>query len=94
MPRHTPPMLELAEVPDDLPAECQEVIRNLWDYLDGRLSPDTTARLRAHIAACGPCFAYQQFQSRFLELLTSLRARAGVPEHVRESVLARLDEER
>lgn len=87
-------MLELAEVPDGLPEECQEVIRNLWDYLDGRLDPVTTTRLRAHIAICGPCFEYQQFQSHFLELLATMRSRAGATDRVRAKVLARLASER
>jgi anti-sigma factor RsiW len=37
---------------------CREVVEIVTDFLDGALAPEETARLEAHLAACGPCVAY------------------------------------
>jgi anti-sigma factor (TIGR02949 family) len=83
-------MLELAEVPDTLPPECQEVIRHIWDYLDGRLDAAFTERLRVHIAKCPPCLKYEEFQRSFLDLLGSLRARPSASRELEQQVLTAL----
>jgi anti-sigma factor (TIGR02949 family) len=83
-------MLELADVPATLPPECQEVIRHIWDYLDGRLDAAFEERLRAHIAHCAPCLAYEEFQRSFLDLLGSLREGPSASRELEEQVVAAL----
>jgi anti-sigma factor (TIGR02949 family) len=63
------------------------VHKHVWDYLDGHLAPQETASLQAHIAECGDCLSYGQFQQRFLEALASLRVREAAPWHVRARVI-------
>jgi anti-sigma factor (TIGR02949 family) len=80
-------MFELADIPDTLPPECQEVVKQLWDYLDGRLAPELSEKLRAHIVACANCFRYQEFQLRFFALLAEMRDRSVAAAGLREQVL-------
>jgi len=37
---------------------CRETIAQLSEYLDAELTPETLARLEAHLGACAPCRAY------------------------------------
>lgn len=73
-----------------VPTECMEVVLQLWDYLDDQLTPDATTSLRAHIAVCPACYAYQAFQRSFLEALAGLRRPQRAPWRVKARVLASL----
>lgn len=68
-------------------AECRQVVLHVWDYLDDRLTSQSTASLRAHIAECPDCLDYQLFQQGFLEALGTLRVERRVPWHVKARVL-------
>ncbi len=81
-----------AQIPP-LPPECLEVLKHVWDYLDDRLTVETTERLRAHIAECQGCFRYKTFQENFLDAVGALRLRAGASPALREKVLHTLREE-
>jgi mycothiol system anti-sigma-R factor len=83
-------MLELAEVPATLPPECQEVVRHIWDYLDGRLDAAFAERLRAHIAGCAPCLKYEEFQRSFLDLVGRLREEPAASRELEQQVVAAL----
>jgi anti-sigma factor (TIGR02949 family) len=45
---------------------CRDVIEQLWDYLDGELSPERVAGFRAHLEACNGCRAVSKFEAAFL----------------------------
>ncbi|MFI5229329.1 MAG: zf-HC2 domain-containing protein [Gemmatimonadales bacterium] len=83
-------------MPDTLsevvPTECMEVVLQLWDYLDDQLTAEATTSLRAHIAVCPECYAYQVFQRDFLDALASTRRDQRAPWRVKARVLASLAE--
>ena len=35
--------------------DCDSVMRQLWDYLDGELTEDRMEAIRAHLAMCSRC---------------------------------------
>ncbi|HKO14959.1 MAG TPA: zf-HC2 domain-containing protein [Gemmatimonadaceae bacterium] len=75
------------------PLSCQEVVRKLWDYLDGRLDRDESIRMRDHMAACLCCFRYRRFQQRLAECMGALRRQtpaAGGSDAVRGRILLAL----
>ncbi len=76
-----------------LPPECLEVLKHVWDYLDERLTEQTTERLRAHIADCHQCFQYKTFQENFLEAVGTLQRRPGASPDLRQKVLQSLRQE-
>lgn len=55
MPQGMPPMLD-----------CESVMRQLWDYLDGELTPDRMAAIRAHLELCQRCYPQYEFERSFL----------------------------
>jgi anti-sigma factor (TIGR02949 family) len=67
-----------------LSANCAEVLRHLWDYLDDQITPGGAERLRAHIAACAQCQEYEVYQECFLQAVSKLKVDLGAPESLRE----------
>lgn len=53
--------------------DCEQVMRQLWDSLDGELTPDRMGALRAHLELCTRC--YRQYE-RERSFLTAVAARA------------------
>ncbi|HEX4681689.1 MAG TPA: zf-HC2 domain-containing protein [Gemmatimonadaceae bacterium] len=89
MPENLPePILD--RVTDKIPDDCRDALRHVWDYLDGRLTPDAAEALRLHIRECSRCFEYQLFQQSYFAAMQRLRVRTGAPWHVRAKVLANL----
>ena len=70
---------------------CEDVVRSLWEYLDGELDDVLRDRIRQHLAECEHCHGQFTFESAFLHAVerlieepietTSLRER--VVEHLR-----------
>lgn len=73
-----------------LSANCVEVLRHLWDYLDAEMTPARAERLRAHIASCEECRGYEGYQACFLEALASVKAQGDAPLELREKLAAKL----
>lgn len=47
--------------------DCGAVIRELWDWLDGELSPERLDAIRRHLAACHGCERHVAFARAFLD---------------------------
>jgi mycothiol system anti-sigma-R factor len=58
---------------------CSEVIRRLWDYLDGELDENWSAAIQAHLAECARCYPQYRFEFAFLQALARKRERAPRP---------------
>jgi anti-sigma factor (TIGR02949 family) len=74
--------------------ECQEVLTNFWDYLDGNCSPELAERIDAHVSSCVPCFRFRRFQERFFASLAEVRERSPAPPRVHDRVRKALAAER
>lgn len=48
------------------PMLCVDVVRQLWDYLDGEGDPSTWESLKAHLATCTGCQSHMDFCRGFL----------------------------
>jgi anti-sigma factor (TIGR02949 family) len=60
-------------------SDCQDVIRQLWEYLDGELPAGETEDIRVHLSACAHCNPQYEFQLRFLEALVKAYAARELP---------------
>jgi anti-sigma factor (TIGR02949 family) len=69
---------------------CNEVIQQLWDYLDEELTPERMAAIAAHLSGCSRCFPQFEFEQAFLQAIRSVRDESPPPAQVRERVLATL----
>ncbi|HJU66480.1 MAG TPA: zf-HC2 domain-containing protein [Gemmatimonadaceae bacterium] len=70
--------------------DCDAVMRQLWDYLDGELTSERVAAIREHLALCARCYPQLEFERTFLDTLARVRREHSNPERVRERVLTAL----
>lgn len=47
--------------------ECHDVLRRLWEYLDGELDPATSREVADHLSMCARCYPEYQTQMKILE---------------------------
>ena len=70
--------------------DCDGVMRQLWDFLDGELSDDKMEAIRAHLAMCSRCQPQLEFEQSFLEAVSQARREhsnpSGLSDRVREAL--------
>jgi len=66
--------------------DCDAVMRQLWDYLDGELTPESEQAIRAHLAVCQRCHPQYDFDSAFLRALTGARRTHSGPNALKARV--------
>ena len=70
--------------------DCEQVVRQLWDYLDGELTDDRMTEMRAHLKACRGCFPHFDFERELLDAIAKSKLEQSAPEDLRRKVLAKL----
>jgi mycothiol system anti-sigma-R factor len=60
-------------------SDCQDVLQQLWEYLDGELPAAEAEEIREHLAECAHCNPQYEFQLRFLDALVKAYAAREVP---------------
>lgn len=70
--------------------DCNAVMRQLWDYLDGELTLETEQAVRAHLAVCKRCYPQYRFESAFLRALAASRREHPGPASLKARVLGLL----
>lgn len=70
--------------------DCLDVVRQLWDYLDGELTDESMAEIRAHLSECRDCHPHYDFERAFLDAIAATRSEHPAPSQVRRKVLAKL----
>ncbi len=48
---------------------CDHVIAKLWEYIDGELTEELAAKVRAHLEICNRCFPQYDFQRTYKEFI-------------------------
>jgi len=71
---------------------CQEVLDQLWEYLDGELDPETSRQIELHLEACACCFPQYDFRRAFREVVRR-SGEGSVPPSLRKKVFQVLLEE-
>ena len=72
------------------PVDCKAALQQLWDFLDGELTPDRIEAIRHHIEICSRCFPHYDFEKAFLEALASTKPECRAPERLRAKLEAAL----
>ena len=73
--------------------DCESVIRQLWDYLDGELTPERMAASRAHLEMCERCYPQYKFERSFLDAVGASTREHSNPDRLRETLMAALQAE-
>lgn len=68
---------------------CQDVITQLWDYLDGELPVERAAQIADHLAECARCYPQYRFEYAFLAAVARQRAHGPGPSAVLVEKVAR-----
>jgi anti-sigma factor (TIGR02949 family) len=82
-------------MPDDSPRQpeaidCASAMRQLFDYLDGELTPARELAVRQHLALCARCYPHFAFEQEFLRALGKARGAGAAPLPLRERVMSAL----
>ena len=73
--------------------DCDAVMRQLWDYLDGELTPERAEAIRQHIAMCARCQPQTEFERAFLAALRRSQREHSHLEGLRSQLLTSLREQ-
>ncbi len=66
--------------------DCASLESQLWDYLDGELSPERIAQIDAHLAMCTRCTGHVEFERA---VRAAIRQARSVDQHT-ERLAARV----
>ncbi len=75
---------------DEPMLNCEEVMKQLWDYLDEELTPDRMKQIEAHVHMCERCSPQVAFERSFLRALAEARTRINDERSLRERVIQQL----
>lgn len=66
--------------------DCESVMRQLWDYLDQQLTPDTMQAIHMHLDHCQRCRPQAEFRRAFERAVAGAREEAGDTDALRERI--------
>jgi anti-sigma factor (TIGR02949 family) len=70
---------------------CQDILHNLNDYIDGELDRQLCADIEAHIDSCPDCRVVVNTLKKTIQLYQISGQETELPEDVRQRLYARLD---
>lgn len=70
---------------------CEEVIEQLFDYLDRELDNEVSERIDRHLKRCRDCFTRAEFEKRLREKVNEA-AEVEAPDSLRRRIRRVLDE--
>ena len=78
--------------PGSDPGRCDEVLRELYTFVDGELTVETRAQIRSHLDNCLPCFEAYDFEAE-LRMVVAQRCREHVPDALRDRIARAIESE-
>ncbi len=73
-------------------ADCNETLRELYEYLDGELTDADRTHIQHHLDDCSPCLAAYDFEAE-LRLVVRNRCTDQVPDSLRARIAQAIDAE-
>jgi anti-sigma factor (TIGR02949 family) len=68
--------------------DCLGAVRQLWDCLDGELTPERMQVVRGHLERCARCYPHFDFERKFLDALAATRPDGCAPAELRARVVS------
>jgi mycothiol system anti-sigma-R factor len=66
-------------------ADCNEVLHEIYSFLDGELTVESRSVIAAHLDGCTDCLEVYDFEAELRHVI-SLRCREQVPERLRRRI--------
>jgi mycothiol system anti-sigma-R factor len=73
-------------------ADCNETLRELYQYLDGELTEHDRAHIQEHLDDCSPCLAAYDFEAE-LRMVVKSRCIEQVPDQLKARIMQALKQE-
>ncbi len=70
----------------DAMLDCESVMRQLWDFLDQQLTPETMQAIEQHLDECHRCRPQAEFRRAFERAVSSAREEAGNTDALRDRI--------
>lgn len=72
--------------------DCRSAMQQLWDYVDGELTPERLSAVERHLTECAHCHPHAEFAERFLAAIHASRDQRCCPQATRQRVMEKLRE--
>lgn len=72
-------------------AECNETLRELYQFLDGELTETDRSHIKMHLDDCSPCLAAFDFEAE-LRMVIRNRCTDTVPQSLRDRIAQAIQE--
>ena len=70
--------------------DCSSALLQVYEYLDGEMGPDNCAKIRAHLAQCGPCLKEYDIDQMLKTLVHRSCGCEAAPTQLRMQIMARI----
>ena len=70
--------------------DCSRALLQAYDYLDGEMSPEDCAKVREHLAKCGPCLKEYDVDQMLKTLVRRSCGGEAAPTQLRMQIMARI----
>jgi mycothiol system anti-sigma-R factor len=70
--------------------DCEDVLHDVYLYLDDETNPELVSRIRQHLDGCGPCFRQFGLEQDLKSLIARRCGGDIAPEHLRANIRTRL----
>jgi len=70
--------------------DCEDVLNDVYLYLDDESNPALVSRIRQHLESCGPCLRQFGLEQDVKSLIARCCGGDIAPEHLRMSIRARI----
>lgn len=71
--------------------DCEQVLAQVWGYLDGEVDEGAYREIQAHVAECRGCGPRYDFQRRLLALIEQRSREGPMPPRLRERLFRLLE---
>lgn len=72
--------------------DCDGVLAQLYDYIDGELDAETMGKIRAHLEKCKRCYPRYDFEAAFVRFVGE-HGKTSAPTELRHKIFASILEE-
>ena len=72
-------------------AECNETLRELYQFLDGELTESDRTHIQQHLDDCSPCLAAFDFEAE-LRIVVKSRCVDRVPDALRQKIARAIED--
>jgi len=71
--------------------DCEQVLEQVWSYLDGEVPEEAYLEIQAHVAECEGCGSKYEFQRRLMALVEEKCREGPIPPELRQRLFRLLE---